>query len=250
MANSDLVQALLRGLDIMRLIAEAQDGLRVNEVAEMLSVRPPTAHNLLRTLSARKMVEKKRNKYVIGPGVLELASRTRQQQLSCRVEVAMKELAETYSDAVITFSEFSGGDLRVMLRISPDRVNYVQKPENQNFHPYVNASGVLFQAFADDARLDMIQERYPFDEYGVLNWKSYQLFLDELKVVRTNGYAVKLSSDQRFVAIAAPVFAPDGMITGTLGMRIALRSTPDCVREDWCRGYIDALLDISQNLNI
>ena len=56
MANSDLVQSLLRGLDIVELLAAHPEGMRLNDLADATGLKKPTAHNLLRTLCARDFV--------------------------------------------------------------------------------------------------------------------------------------------------------------------------------------------------
>ena len=58
MPNSELVQSLLRGLDILQLIALKPEGARLNELAEAAQLNKSTLHNLLRTLAAREFVFK------------------------------------------------------------------------------------------------------------------------------------------------------------------------------------------------
>ena len=53
MANSDLVQSLLRGLDLVEMLADHPEGLHLNDIAAKSGLKKPTAHNLLRTLCAR-----------------------------------------------------------------------------------------------------------------------------------------------------------------------------------------------------
>ncbi len=84
MAQSNLVQSLLKAIDILRLVAESEDGMRLNEIADAFSMKKTTAHNLIRTLRARGFLDKDAsNRYVAGAAIQELASlRSRSRRLT------------------------------------------------------------------------------------------------------------------------------------------------------------------------
>ena len=78
MANSDLVQSLLRGIDLLKIISTRQEGARLNELAVLTGMKKPTLHNLLRTLAARGFVVKDEvSRFRLGPGLLEIVSSQR-----------------------------------------------------------------------------------------------------------------------------------------------------------------------------
>ena len=51
MANSDPVGSLMRGIDILKLIGDAENGLKICEIAVALNLKQPTCYNLVRTLA-------------------------------------------------------------------------------------------------------------------------------------------------------------------------------------------------------
>ena len=53
MPHSELVQSLLKGLDLLKLISLKNNGVRLNELAAETGIKKTTLHNLLRTLCAR-----------------------------------------------------------------------------------------------------------------------------------------------------------------------------------------------------
>ena len=74
MPHSDLVQSLLKGLDILQLISSNPEGMRLNELAGISKLKKPTLHNLLRTLAARDFVIKDPlNRYRIGDTLLQIS---------------------------------------------------------------------------------------------------------------------------------------------------------------------------------
>ena len=70
-----MINSLSRGVEILRMLADAGGPVGVGEVAERLMVDPSTAYRLLVTLEAGGLVQKDSSskKYRIGYGVLEIA---------------------------------------------------------------------------------------------------------------------------------------------------------------------------------
>ncbi|MFW6255708.1 MAG: helix-turn-helix domain-containing protein, partial [Candidatus Sumerlaeota bacterium] len=120
MPQSQMIQSLLRGLDVLALLAECSDGMALKDVAGALDVKPPTAHNLLRTLCARGFARNDGGRYRVGPALQELAGKSRKGGLREKAEATMRQVAEAFPEGRITFDEFSGGELRAVLRMSPD----------------------------------------------------------------------------------------------------------------------------------
>lgn len=73
MANKDLVNSLLRGMDMVKLIGRSPRGLRLNEVAAAMDLKVPTAYNLLRTLQAGGFLDKRNNLFFVGRELIALA---------------------------------------------------------------------------------------------------------------------------------------------------------------------------------
>ena len=70
MANSDLVQSLLRGLDLVEMLADHPEGMYLNDLAARAGLKKPTAHNLLRTLVSRGFAARdEAGRYTAGPAL-------------------------------------------------------------------------------------------------------------------------------------------------------------------------------------
>ena len=82
MPHSELVQSLLRGLDILKLISSKPEGMRLNEIVEATGLNKSTIHNLLRTMAAREFVVKDAlNRFTIGPAVVEMGDSVRKNDI-------------------------------------------------------------------------------------------------------------------------------------------------------------------------
>lgn len=117
-----LVQSLLRGLDLLRRLAPADEGLTLREAAEAMGLKQPTAYKLLQTLVAAGFVEKTARPvhYTLGAGVLDLANQYAQRALLRRAEVTLTRLFAEFREysANVVLTEAPAGEVEVVLRLN------------------------------------------------------------------------------------------------------------------------------------
>lgn len=219
MANNDLVQSLSRGIEILEMLSDSNDGLRLNEIAERLSVKPPTAHNLLRTLISKDFVRKTPNNlHLLGQAACSLGAQKREETFIKRIKAEMNELARKLPGRTITFCELSGGKVKARFRIHFENPEEIQEPNDMFLHLYANASGLLFQALAEsEEKLLDLREEAPFYEHGAHLWKSPSKLNGFLEGVRKKGYACPPFEGQDFYRLAAPIFDKKGNLAGAIG---------------------------------
>ena len=170
MANSDLVHALSRGLELLRLIAAAPEAMRLNDLAARSGLKKTTAYNLLRTLCAHKFAEKDdAGCYAVGPAFFELADKRIDTDRQEAARSAMLELAQRFPDHVITLAALKGSEVDCLLRISPELPGSVQRAAERRFMPYSSVSAIVIQA-AYPQESQAMEAAYPFDEYGAGIW--------------------------------------------------------------------------------
>lgn len=204
MPHSELVQSLLRGLDILKYISNRPDGMRLNELTAVTGLKKPTLHNLLRTLIARGFVFKDNmNRFNIGPALYEIAGSGALTRRQMKAQAIFPLLAEKLPGCTITLSTLSVDTVRCLLRISPDAPGELQNPADRTFTPYVMASAIVLQAVypEESARLE---ERYPFDEYGVGMWGSLENFSAAKQKVLQDGFCSRISRRTLSLAFAMP----------------------------------------------
>lgn len=219
MANSNLVQSLVRGLDIFALLAESPESLSLKAIAHHMGLKNTTAHNLLRTLRERGFVAQVADsqEYTAGPRLAELAARQHNSVLLSRVQSFLTKLAKELSEATLTFSQPSGSEVRVRLRMSPDRPGQIQHPDDSILGLYSSASGLTTLAFADDETLVPLYQRHPFLEEGTAYWPSPAKLEACLDECRRSGYALHPLRDRQHYAVAVPVRNQTGSFIGILG---------------------------------
>lgn len=223
MPGADLIQSVLRALDVVDAVAHSQNGMTVRDIAEELELKRPTANNLLRTLAERRYVELRTNprRYVLGTTVSELAEVASSRSLHQSAIKVMRELQGQMPEASFTLAEPVHDELQTTLRIDRKRPGVVQRPRNERLHPYLKATSLVWQAFGGESQRAAIRKRFLFSEYGVHAWQTIGQLDDYLNHALQQGYAVSPPSYGPYRAVAAPVYDTGNSFIATLGAFIS-----------------------------
>ncbi|HAU37578.1 MAG TPA: transcriptional regulator [Phycisphaerales bacterium] len=247
MAGSDLVQSLLRGLDILDLIAQFPEGLTVKELAGRMGLRPSTAHNLVRTLAAREYLQKVSHptRYRLGSALVELTRRRVSHRLHARAAEVLVGLFEKLPCATLVFCESLGGQVVATLRMSPERPGVLERPTGRAVHPYGAASSLVFQAYWPAEQREEFRRAHPFWEHGAHLWKDADSLERFLAGVRQTGHAAPPCGDGIY-RVAAPVFSPAGELLAALGGSI---HDPAGAGPDACRLTMELVTAAAEKLS-
>ena len=82
MPGNELVQSLVRALDILECVARCPSGIRLADAGAELGLNTTTAYNLMRTLAERGYLRKdSMNRYHLGSALRELLLQERSKLL-------------------------------------------------------------------------------------------------------------------------------------------------------------------------
>ncbi len=243
------VKSLARGMHILQALARSDDGLRLSEVAGQLDLKPPTAHNLLRTLVGQGWAVRREPgpRYALGPAALALADAHRERLLVARAEEHVRALAREYHSAVVTYAEPVGLELDILLRAAPEQPGLVQRPRDRSFNPYGTASGLVMLAHSTEEERQAVFSRFPFSEYGASLWDSVEALTGYLARVREDGHAAPRLKNNGLCIVAAPVLSDCGMLLGVLGMAAPFGDEDE--RKAIERDFVDAAVEHAAALN-
>ena len=217
MPGNELVQSLARGLDLLRLLAESEGGLRVSELSSATGLKRPTVHNLLRTLASRDFVVKDDAAYRVGPAMYMLVAADASSAFLARAEEATHRLAERLPREIVSYSEPVGGEIVVRFRQFPDRM-LMERNSGAVLAPYQTASGLAFLAHADPETRHSIQLRHPFQVAGISHWRTEQALEEYLAEVRRCGFVYPPFSRRSSYRVAGvPCLDGAGRFVGVLG---------------------------------
>lgn len=220
MSGSNIIQSLATGMDVLALLAEAEDGLRVRDVAAKTGIKPPAAHNLLRTLRAKGFVTRDATApiYRLGPRLRELVASEDAGRFFGGIESAMLSLGEALPDATATFAQPINGEIAVRRRLSAGSFGDIRVPSGFSLSLYASASGLAILAFCHDHSSLTLQHRHPLLEEGARLWSPPETLDDYLEQVRRQGYALHPYANERHLAVASPVWDGREQFAGAMGV--------------------------------
>lgn len=225
MSGKALVQSLVRGLEIMATVSASDGGVKLREIAEELGVSRPTAFNLARTLVAKGYVVKTRPpvRYRVGPMLDQLFAQRRNRRLSQALETAVRSLFGDFDKVWVFAAEPRLGETVVTLRLDPARPAVLERPLHHGMPAYTTAAALAVYAFGGEAEQQAVENRYPFDEFGVLRWRTRRAFEKSIADARRRGLVLLEAPQYRVVA---PVWSEDGELCAVLGLSFGGNRTP------------------------
>lgn len=224
MAETKPVQSLLRGVELLRLLASAQHGMRLQDLAQRMGLKVPTVHNLLKTLSVAGLVEKlSTNHYAATLSLVALGDAVRHNRQHSEMEDLMRCMAQQYKQARFVYSKATDTALVVVLRMSPDQPKIIQYPSGLQNALYNSSTGLCFLSFAPMEDVCAMRERFPFDEYATQHWTSAEHLDKHLQQQRKQGYAETLFKKQELYRVSVPVYDSLGQLSGYLGVAIGIQ---------------------------
>lgn len=236
MPHGELVQSLLRAIDVIELVAQSERGLSLGEVCNALGLKQPTAHNLIRTLIARDFVEKTSSpvRYRLGTAVSRLAEERQHHALVRHASIIMNDLFERIralmppklgpqEEATISFHQFIGTEVVMMLRLRMQRPGVLERPKHP-MSPYQSAAALAYQAMWSPEELEVYRRSHPFLDQGAPIWKSQEKLDTFLHRAQELGYVMPPIYPAGQFRVAVPVYGEGHRLSGVLGAGIWLKS--------------------------
>jgi DNA-binding IclR family transcriptional regulator len=226
--KDSLLKSLSRGLAVLSRLHEESHGLSLQRIAAACDLRPSTAHNLLRTLTATGFAERMTGpvRYRLGPAARRLGGAARGRWGKAEAPVAA--LATRHSEATVTVAEPVDGRIVKVLRAEGG--GPVDRPQGSVLAFYTSASGLAFQAFCTDERRDEYRRRHPFWEEAAVLWQRPEALDRFLEEARCAGHVEAGFPGDLLFKAAAPIYGRGGELRGVLGA--ALPSDSDASIRD------------------
>ncbi|MDA3963466.1 MAG: helix-turn-helix domain-containing protein [Planctomycetota bacterium] len=227
MPGSDLVQSVLRACDLLEHLA-GSDGIRLQEFSEATGLKPPTVHNLLRTLAARGYANQDDSgRWRLGDTPRSLADRDHDRDLLVKARSVLLGIADDIPNSILNLAEVVENHVVVQMRASPDRPQAIQQPRRQVLPPYGSAGGLACLAFSDHSTATRIREAHPFEEGGSALWRDRASLDAYLQRSRAAGSITTPFPNQELIRVAAPVYGAGGQFRATLGAALPARTCSD-----------------------
>jgi DNA-binding IclR family transcriptional regulator len=176
-------QTLDRGLTVLSLLATHSEGLTAAELADELSTARAIVYRLLRTLEAHRLIGRLGNRYVLGIGIAELASRLRPRLQTTVLPILRRISQQTNSTAILSVAD--GDQALILLAEEPPQSTFHIAVRQGSRHPIdLGADGVAILA----GRPPTSDDR------------------EDVQVARERGYALSVGALQPgALGVAAPI---------------------------------------------
>ena len=214
------VPALDRGLDVFELLASSETSLSLTEMASALGQTPSAVFRILNRLENRSYVVRHpvTGRYRLSLKLFELAhTHSPIEHITTISARPMREVAEAVRESV-HLSALSNRRMVVLLDIGSSlRVRFTHEVGSR-FSPVLTNSGRLILAYLSPEALEEHLAQDP--DYTQLSTAEREGFLEELKKIRRNHYAVS-SSEERAGMKDIAVLVGNPAVGATAALAIA-----------------------------
>ncbi|GAA1787675.1 helix-turn-helix domain-containing protein [Pseudarthrobacter sulfonivorans] len=177
-------QTLARGLEALKAIADARDGLAINDVGELLGVHRTIAYRILNTLSDAKLIHRSDdNRYRGAAGLLQLTSAAHDAIRAAALPVLHDVANDLASTVSLLIRE--GNDAVALAVVEPRGPSYHVSFAQGSRHPLNRgAAGLAIQA-----------SQPPLSSEA-----------EEVRIARANGFAITFGEvEPNMYGLAAPI---------------------------------------------
>ena len=214
------IHSLVKAFSVLDCFASDHPQLGVREIARQLNMSTSTVGRLLVTMHDAGILSQdpQTRLYRMGPKVLSWSAvYTNGLDVRAKAHPMLEELLRLTRETVNLYA-LDGTERVCVDRIeSPQRVRViVQVGERMPLH--AGSSGKAILAFASPELIKQILAR-PLERMTSNTITSRKKLLDELQLIRTQGYAV--SHSERFAdatGLAAPIFDAEGKVVAALNV--------------------------------
>jgi DNA-binding IclR family transcriptional regulator len=250
MPASENVQSVVRATEILELVSFSEGGMTLKELSLALKLKPQTVHNLARTLVTRRLLEKLAHppRYRLGEGLFQMVTRHHDHELRRKAGEAVHEIAARLPQATVVLAQGLGGEIQVLMRMSPERPGVAEQPQHHSLGAYASSSALVFQAFWTEEERNNFRRRYPFEEFGAGLWQSEATLDRYLEEVRQKGYALLPPTNRAQLRVAVPLFGVGNELRAVLGASVP--ATDPLAQPAGYPQVVKAVSDAVQHLSI
>ncbi|MCM3392342.1 MULTISPECIES: IclR family transcriptional regulator [Cytobacillus] len=213
--------ALVRGLEILKLFNEERPTLSLVEIAKELNVSRTVPYRLLYTLQSLGYLDQDENskRYSLTPQVLELG-------FSYLSTLKLPEIAQPYLEtlrdetgASCHLSILDGNEV-VYVGSAPVRgVSAINVNIGLRLPAHATANGKLLLAYQPQEKLKQLFYGSELKPYTDRTKTSLADFQNEIKIIRRNGYSItKGELHHGIQSVAAPIFDKTGSIMAAINV--------------------------------
>ena len=246
-----LIKSIERCFDIIELLGQHPNGMRLSDIAANLGLNSSTVHHILNTLTHRKYVTQFNDtkKYALGYAFLKIS-----QQILDNTD--LRKIARPYLEDLHNKS----GEAVHLTVLQDDKVVYldvIRSPKGLSLathigfstEPHAAAGGKVLLAGLSDEALLKIYKTSPFKLYTANTCKNLPSLKRELAKIRELGYAI---DDEEYYegvrCVAAPIVARGKPVASLSITGAVFTITIERIRSELANMAVEAADKISDSM--
>jgi IclR family acetate operon transcriptional repressor len=220
MPGSEPIKSVAKAAEIIKLVGQSDQGLRVSDIASALGLKQPSTHHLVRTLLGCGFLRRRNGLLVLGDELLQLGLHGSSTAFQDAAAVEMQRLFSVLPRSTVVLAEATPYTLEFTQRISYERPHVLERVHGQQFHVYANAVGLLALACGEPEFREHLQQRYPFTEYGQPLWGTREKLNTHLADAKEAGYLECPFDRETSYRVAVPIRDAEGRFAAALGVSV------------------------------
>lgn len=214
MRNSSGTQTLVRALDILFILTDAESTLSVKNIADKVNVPISTAYRLIKTLEQSGIIQRKSNGEIgLGMRILDLARSLYQQTDHELFEIAlpiMKKLTGEINETSL-LAVRTGLNVTCVQQANSTRLIQFIMENGRTLPLHLGASSKAILAFEDKKIVNRV--------FNTLAGCEKENLQKELELTRKNGYIMTFGEvDEDVFGLATPICDVFGSVIASLSI--------------------------------
>ncbi|WP_153720692.1 IclR family transcriptional regulator [Sporosarcina cascadiensis] len=219
-----IIQSVERALGILDLFDEYDKELKLTEITKRMNLHKSTVHSLLKTLQKHHYIEQnnENGKYYLGMKLFERGHYVIQN-------LDLRALAR---ESLLTLAKVSGRTIHLVILDGREGI-YIDKVENPNaailysrigrrVPIHSSGAGKALVAFKEPAELEKILDGYEYTKQTKNTLTDKETFLQELKTIKEQGYAIDNEENEPGVCcVALPIRDYTGQVIAAISSSTA-----------------------------
>lgn len=214
--DKELINSIIRAVDIIDLIKTEKRDLGATEVSEMLKLNKSSTYRILRTLAYTGLLKKnsETNKYKLGVKIIDLASGlVNSYDYKNSIFHNMRKLKNMVNETTVLsiYTDLAGVCID---QIEVENTIIYSSKVGRTTPLHSGATGKILLAYQSEEVINKVIEN-GLEKYTKNTIISGMELRKELEKIRNNGYAISCAeTDSGVMSIAVPIFYKNKLLYG------------------------------------
>ncbi|WLD94452.1 IclR family transcriptional regulator [Alkalihalobacillus sp. AL-G] len=209
MERVNMVKSVSRALDIINIVSMKKTGCGVTEIANQIDINKSSVYRILTTLEKYGYIEQDLDseKYKLGYQFLDISSRLLESiDLRTEAKPFLEEL-ESQTNEVIHLVVYDEGEVVYLEKMEGTETLRMHSKVGRRAPMHCTAVGKVILSYLPDTKVLEVIDTKGLPKHTDRTIVDPALFLEELKKVRQQGYALDLEENENGITcIGAPIF--------------------------------------------